>query len=381
MEFDWSAEQVRRRGEIVEFAKARLGADLIRRDADQSFDQAGWAAMADFGLTGLGVAEAYGGDGADPMTAAFLLEGLGHACADNGLLLALGAHLWGCAKAIELAGDEDQKRRWLPRLCRSEIGALAVTEAEAGSDIARISTTARRAGDGYVIHGRKTLTTNAPLADIFVVLASVEGAPAGSALSFFVLERGTPGLRPGPNQPKMGARTAALGEIELDACAAPAAHRLGPEGAGLGVFSRAMEFERNLILAPAVGTMQRLLDRSATQARERRQFGSAIGQFEHVSGMLVEMHASLEASRALLYRAAWLKAKGRPSAHASALAKLQISESWVRACEQALRIHGGRGYLVEAELERELRDAIGSRSYSGTSEVLKMLIARHLLVR
>jgi alkylation response protein AidB-like acyl-CoA dehydrogenase len=382
MEFAWRPDQIGLHEAAARLGRERLGQHLAARDRDQVFDAAGWLLCAESGATGLTVPACYGGRELDSLTAARVLEGLGYGCRDNGLMMALGAHLWGCVQPIAIAGTEAQKERFLPRLCAgAEIGALAATEPEAGSDIAAIATRAELHGDDYVLNGRKVLVTNAPLAGVLVVLAATDPARAGFGLTCFIVEGGTPGLTLAPNEAKMGMRTAALGEVTLRDCAVPAANRLGAEGAGLAIFHRTMAWERGMILAPAVGTMQRLLEQCCEHARTRRQFGAPIGQFQHVSGRLVEMQMRLETARAVLYRAAWLKAEGRPSDRESALAKLHISEAWVRSCEDAMQIFGGAGYLAAGELERELRDSLGSRLYSGSSDTLKALLARQLLAR
>ncbi len=382
MDFAWRPDQLALHDELSEFGRDHLGHDMLRRDRDEVFDAAGWAKAASAGLTGLSIQAEFGGRGADPLTAAFALEGLGYGCRDNGWLMSLGAHLFGCAHLIAGGGSAAQKARFLPPLCAgTRIGALAVTEKQAGSDVSALKTTARRDGADYVLDGHKVMVTNAPIADIVVVLATVNQDRAGLGLACFVVERGALGLAFGENETKMGLRTAPAGSVVLQECRVAESQRLGAEGAGLAIFDAAMAWERGMILAPAVGTMRRLLEMCCARARDRRQFGGAIGGFQHVSGKLVDMQARLETSRALLYKAAWLKARGRPSDRESALAKLHISEAWVRCCEDALQIHGGHGYMAAAEVERELRDAIGSRLYSGTSEVLKAMLGRRLMVR
>jgi alkylation response protein AidB-like acyl-CoA dehydrogenase len=382
MDFSRSPEQLALKADMAAFGHSALGLDLPRRDRDEIFDVPGWKSAAAIGLAGLTVPIHHGGSGHDALTAALLLEGLGHGCRDNGFLMSLGAHLWGCAQPIVVCGSQAQQERFLPKLANGAwLGALAVTEAQAGSDVAAIRTTARRESNTYVLDGNKILVTNAPLANIFLVLASTEPHRGSLGLSCFVLERETPGLTTGPNETKMGLRTAPIGGIDLKACHVPEENRLGPEGAGLAIFNAAMAWERNLILAPALGTMQRLLEISCTQARSRHQFGKRIGDFQHISCKLVDMEMRLEASRALLHKAAWLKTVGRPNDRESALAKLATSEAWVACCEHALQIHGGRGYLAATEVERELRDALGSRLYSGTTELLTAMLSRRLLAK
>jgi alkylation response protein AidB-like acyl-CoA dehydrogenase len=382
MDFSPSPEQLALAADMAAFGQHALGIDLARRDREEIFDAPGWQEAAALGLAGLTVPKRHGGCAHDALTAALLLEGLGHGCRDNGFLMSLGAHLWGCVQPIVVSGTEAQQERFLPPLASGAwLGALAATEPDAGSDIAAISTTARREGSAYVLDGKKILVTNAPIADLFLVLVATDPARAGLGLSCFLLERGTPGLVTGPNETKMGLRTAPVGGIELQACRVAEQNRLGPEGAGLAIFNSAMAWERNLILAPALGTMRRLLETSCAEARSRRQFGKKIGEFQHVSGKLVEMEMRLEAARALLLKAAWLKTQRRANDRDSAMAKLAVSEAWVACCEHALQIHGGRGYLAASEVERELRDALGSRLYSGTTELLTAVLARRLLAR
>jgi hypothetical protein len=175
---------------------------------------------------------------------------------------------------------------------------------------------------------------------------------------------------------KMGLSTAQMGEVVLDGCAVPARNRLGAEGSGLAIFNHTMEWERGFIMAFAVGAMERTLEASLAYARQRRQFDRPIGEFQAVASRLVDMRLRWETARLLLYRFAWLKQEGRAALAEAAMAKLAISESWVRSCEDAMRIHGGYGYLTETGIERELRDALASLSYSGTGEIQRQVVAR-----
>jgi hypothetical protein len=376
MDFALSAEQEKLKDAVTRMAREALGAELVRRDREQQFDHAGWRRCAEFGLHGLPVAEAYGGRGADPVTTLAALEALGYGCRDNGLSFALGAHLWGCVSPLAAFGSEALKKRLLPGLCAGErIGALAVTEAEAGSDAYSLRTRAERRGDRYVLTGRKTFVTNGPIADAILVLATLDPAKGIGGMAAFLVEKGTPGLRAGPAVEKMGLRTVPMGAIELEACAVPLENRVGAEGGGLALFSHAMEWERGFILGAAAGAMQRVFEACRAHARSRRQFGQPIGAFQLVSSRLVDMQLRLDAARLMLYRVAWLKASGRRALAEAAAAKLTVSEAWVQSCADAMQIHGGYGYLTEAEIEREMRDALASRLYSGTSEIQRQVIA------
>jgi len=377
MDFAFTPRQAELREAVIAMARAGLGRDLARRDREGGFDAEGWRRCAEAGLQGLPIERRWGGGGANVLEAAAAFEALGYACADNGLNFALGAHLWGCAMPLATFGSDAQKQRLLPELCSGRrIAALALTEPEAGSDAYSLQTRAARRGAGYVLNGRKVFVTNGPVADVVLVLATLDPAKKAHGVTAFLVEKGTPGLTLGPALEKMGLRTALMGEVRLDDCVLPPEGLLGREGGGLALFNHAMEWERGLILAPALGAMQRVLELTRARARERRQFDQPIGHFQLVSTKLVDMQLRLEAARLLLYKAAWLKSRGRPAIMEAALAKLSVSEAWVQACQDALQLHGGQGYLSETGIERELRDALASRIYSGTSEIQRQVVAQ-----
>ena len=284
----------------------------------------------------------YGGREADPLTTVAVLEGLGYGCRDNGLCFAINAHIWGCGSLISAFGTEPQKARFLPRLCTGEwIGALAVSEPEAGSDAYSLETTAEHRAAHYVLNGRKIFVTNGPVAGVIVVLARTNPRKDALGISGFLVEKDAPGLTLSPAVDKMGLHTAAMGEVLLEDCTIPAENRLGQEGGGLALLNHAMEWERGFILASAVGAMQRQLDQCREYARKRRQFGQPVGTFQLVSSKLVDMRLRVETARMLLYKVAWLKTAGRPAAMEASMAKLHISENWVQSCQDALQIHGG----------------------------------------
>ncbi|MBJ6764425.1 acyl-CoA dehydrogenase family protein [Myxococcaceae bacterium JPH2] len=377
MDFAWAPEDARMKSDAAAFAREQLSFDVVALDRDGTFNHEGWRRVAEFGVLGLPFPRRYGGAEQSLLTTAQALEGLGLGCADNGLGFALGAHLWACALPILLVGTEAQKERYLPSLARgTRVGSHAMTEPEAGSDVAALRTTATRRGDVYVLQGRKVFVTNAPVADLTVVFATVAPARGREGLTAFLVERGQPGLHVERTVSKMGLRTASMGELRLAGCEVPVSQRLGAEGAGLPLFAQLMEYERGFILAPALGAMERILARCVRHARERRQFERPIGDFQAVSTKLVEMRLRLETARGLLYRFAWLKQQGRSAMMEASLVKLHVSEAWVQTCLDAVQVHGGQGYLTETELEREARDALGSRIFSGTSEIQRDLVAR-----
>ena len=377
MEFSLTSEQTERQRRIREWAERSLNDDLEARDRARTFNREGWLASAQLGLVGLVAPSRYGGAELDPVSTMAALEALGRGSRDNGLNFALNAHLWGCVNPIATFATEEQKLAYLPRLTSGEwIGALAATEREAGSDVFSLQTRAAKRDDAYVLAGDKTFITNAPVADVFLVLATLDPARGAFGLTAFLVERRTSGLRVGERIDKMGLSTAQMGEVVLDGCAVPARNRLGPEGAGLAIFNHIMEWERGFIMAVAVGAMERQLEACLAYARGRRQFDRPIGQFQAVADRLVEMRLRWETSRLLLYRFAWLKRESRAALAEAAMTKLAVSEAWVRSCKDAMRIHGGYGYLTETGVERDLRDALGSLYYSGTAEMQRQILAR-----
>ncbi|MEX2556746.1 MAG: acyl-CoA dehydrogenase family protein [Actinomycetota bacterium] len=379
MDFELSEEQGVFRDEVIRFAQRELGEDLIDRDTDGAFDAKAWQRCAEFGIQGLPIPKEYGGQGADPLTVMLAMEALGYGCSDNGLLFSLNAQMWACEIPILRFGTEEQKQRYLPALCDgSMIAAHGMSEPGSGSDAFALSTKAELRGDRYVLNGSKTFVTNAPVAGVFVVFATTDKSLGFAGLCAFLLERGDPGLEVGEPIKKMGLRTSPMSELFFNDLEVPESRLLGKRGGGMALFTSAMEWERSCILASTVGSMERQLERSIVYARERKQYGQPIGKFQAISHRIVEMKLRLDTARLLLYRLGWSMGRGKASALDSALVKLHLSESFLASSMDALQIHGGYGYMTEYELEREVRDAFGSRLYSGTSDIQRNIAARML---
>lgn len=379
MDFMWTDEQLALKQSVIGFASRALNDGLIDDDRAGKFSRERWARCAEFGILGLSLPESYGGSNLDVLSTMLAMEALGYGCRDNGLLFALNAQMWAVQTPIHRFGSEVQRERYLPALVRGEIiGAHAITEPESGSDVFAMSATALRKGERYVLNGAKTFVSNAPIADLFLVFASTGRARGFMGISAFLIEKGHSGLSVGKPIEKMGLRTAPYAEVVLDDCEVPVAARLGNEGNGGTIFRHSMGWERSCILASHVGAMQRQLDTCVEYAKTRHQFGKSIGKYQSVSAMIVEMKLRLETSRLLLYQAGWLRAQGQEAVEEVALAKLHLSESFVQSSLQAIQIHGGYGYSTEFEIERDLRDALGGRIYSGTSEIQREIIARSL---
>ena len=364
---------------VAEFAASILNVGLAERDSDAAFHHEGWRRCAEIGIQGLPVPEEYGGVGAPAVTIAAALQGLGYGCADNGLLFSLGAHMWACETPIARFGTEAQKRRYLPPMCDgSLIASHAISEPGSGSDAFSLQTTVRRTDAGWLLNGSKTFATNAPDSDLFLVFATTDRSLGFAGLHVLLIERGTPGLEIGPPFQKMGLRSSHLGELFLSDCEVPVDALLGGEGAGMVIFNHSMRWERAMILAPAVGTMQRQLERCVRYAREREQFGSAIGKFQAVSHPIAEMKLRLESCHLMLGRVAALLDAGEATDLDAAMTKLQLSEALVQSSLDTLQIHGGAGYMTETGCERDVRDALAARLYSGTSELQRNVIAAQL---
>lgn len=377
MDFACSDRQQALRDSVAEFARKSLASDMIEMDRSHVFARDAWSKCADFGIQGLPIPEQYGGTGEDALTTVLAMETLGNGCRDNGLLFGIAAQMWSVQMPILHFGTEAQRARYLPRLCSGEwIGAHGMSEPDAGSDAFSLRTVATRDGDEYVLHGTKTFVSNAPVADCYVIFATVDRSLGALGITGFLVDRETPGLSVGRPIEKMGLRTSPMAQIHLDECRVPTDCRLGREGRGARIFNDSMEWERACILATALGAMQRQLDTCIRYAHERHQFGRAIGNHQLVSSRLVNMAMRIETGRHLLYKAVWLKQARQPADTAAAMAKLHISEGWIQSSLDAVQIHGGYGFTTEYELERELRDSIGSTLYSGTSEIQRAIIAR-----
>lgn len=379
MDFSFTEEQLAFKDAVIKFAQKELNEGLLERDREGELSRENWQKCADFGLLGLATPEDYGGAAADIVTTMLVMEGLGYGCHDNGLIFAMNAQMWSVQHPILTFGTEAQKQKYLPGLCSGElIGAHAMSEPDSGSDAYSLRTRAQRVEGGYVLTGSKMFVTNAPIADLTLVFATVDPARRLAGITAFLIENGTPGLSTGRPLEKMGLRTSPMGEVILQDCFVPEENRLGREGAGSSIFNDSMEWERSCILGSHVGAMERQLEQAIRYARERRQFGQPIGKFQSVANRIADMKVRLETARLILYKIAWLKQLGKPAVMEAALAKLYLSEAYVQSSQDAIRTLGGYGYMSEFEVERDLRDAIGGTIYSGTSDIQRMIIARLL---
>jgi len=364
---------------VRRFARTRLSPGARQREAEARFDRKLWDECAEFGLCGLPLPEAWGGSGLDAVDTMLVVEALGQACEDGGLVFSLGAHMFASAVPIWRSGATEIHARYLRDLATGKLlCANATTEPEAGSDIHAMKASARRDGDDYVLDGSKCFITNAPVADLFLVYAKTDPAAGFMGISAFVVPRDTAGLRVVAEHGKTGLRTSPWGSVYLQDCRVPVAARVGPEGAGAGLFGESMIWERCCLFAYYVGAMERALDGAIEHVRNRQQFGKRLGSFQSVQNRIVDMKLRLETSRLLLYRTGELHRQGKRCDDAVAMCKLWISEAAVQSGLDAVQIFGGTGVSLETGVDALLRDAIPARIFSGTSEMQRTIIARLL---
>ena len=372
-----TSEQEQLQLAAIEFAKSALGRQMVVRDREQRFCREDWQRCAEFGVQAMPIPSEHGGLGLGIVSLIAVMEGLGYGCRDSGLLFSLNAHLWTNSIPILQYGTDAQRREYLPGLCNGTlIGANGASEPDAGSDIFSLRTRAVRRGDAYVLNGAKTFVTNAPVADLFVVYATIDAKLGPMGVTAFIIRRDTPGLVIGNHLEKMGLRTSPMAEVFLEDCEIPVANRLGREGRGVEIFECSMEWERGCILGSFLGVMRRQLEQCIAYARNRKQFGQPIGKFQSVANKLVDMRVRLDTSRPLVYRIGHLKEQNKKALLEASVAKLYVSEALVQSTLDAVQVYGGYGYMTDQEVERDLRDAIGSTLYSGTSEIQRNIIAR-----
>lgn len=376
MDFSLSQEQLTFRDSVIEFAKKELNKDVMENDEKSNFPWENWKKCAEMGLLSLQVPEEYGGTGADLLTTVVALEALGYACKDSGLVHAIVTHTC-CVIQISLFGNESQKKRYLPILSRGEkISAQAITEPDAGSDLISMITRAEKNGDGYVINGRKIFISNGPIAELALVFAVTNPQRIRfGGVSCFIVEKGFEGFDTGKPFRKMGLNTLQNGELVFDDCRVPAGNLLGGEGQGMVLFNEIIEWERALLMAAHLGTMERLLELSIKYSNERSQFGQSIAKYQSISNKIANMKVNVELGKLISYKVAWLKDQKKRTTLEASIGKLFLSESLRDACLDAIQIHGAYGYMKEFEIERELRDSIAATIYSGTSEMQRNIIS------
>ena len=365
---------------VRRFADARIAPLAAQIDETDEFPAELFREMAGLGYLGAPYPPEYGGAGADSVMVALLLEEVSRASGAVGS--SLNAHLSLASSVIAWHGSEAQKRTFLARLTTGRaLGAFGLTEPSGGSDAAACRTRAVRAGDHYRVTGSKAFNTNGPVADIFVITARTSDGPGSRGVSAFIVERGTPGFSVGPPDRKHGVHGSPTATLYFDAAPVPAANLIGREGEGFRQFAHTLDRGRVNVAALALGLGQAALDAAVTYARQREQFGQKIAAFQGVQFPIAEAATELEAARLLTLNAARMADADLPIKKEAAMAKFFAAEAALRACNSAVEIHGGYGYMREYPVERYLRDAKMYQIGEGTSQIQRMIIAREILGR
>jgi alkylation response protein AidB-like acyl-CoA dehydrogenase len=373
VDFGYRDDQLAVQGAVRDFARGRIVPNAEKWSESGAFPIELLPELAQLGLTGLAVPVELGGAGLDVLTIALVMEELG--AADGSIALTIAAHNSLCIGHLLVAASDEQKRRWLPPLARGEyLGAWALTEPSSGSDAIAVQSRAVRDGDAYVLNGTKQFITNGSLAGFAVVAAG-----AGERkLSAFGVSRGTPGFRPGRTERKMGLHASDTSQLVLEDCRVPEGDRIGADGAAFDDVKKVLDRGRIGIGALALGLGRAALETAVAYAKERRQFGRPIAEFEMIQWKIVRARTQLDAGRLLVHRAAALADCGRPFGVAASKAKLYATEAASRAANDSLQILGGYGYLRDYPVERMLRDARLMEIGEGTSEVQRIVIAKDL---
>jgi alkylation response protein AidB-like acyl-CoA dehydrogenase len=378
MDFALSSQHAEIQRMVRDFAERRIVpvADELERKGE--FPHEIIREAAGLGLLGVPYPEEIGGTGLDSLAYAITVEELSRASGSVGIIVSAHTSL-GC-NPIWLAGTDAQKERYLRPMASGEvIGAYGLTEPGAGSDSRGTKTRARRDGDQWVLNGSKRFITNAGVAGTYIVTAVTESEQESGRISAFIIEADTPGFSIGRMEEKMGLHASNTGELIFTDARIPLENLLGEEGQGDKLFLKTLDGGRIGIASMALGLAQAAFEAASAYAKERRQFGRAIGEFQGVAFMIADMATQIDAARLMTYRAAWLKDAGKPYSTEAAMAKLYASEVARDVTNDAIQVHGGYGYITEYRVERYLRDAKLTEIGEGTSEIQRMVIARNLL--
>ena len=378
VEFSLTPEQIAFQEEVLKFCRRQIAPMAEESDREGKFCWEAWRKMAEFGLLGLPYPSEYGGGDADVLTAVLAGEAMGKGGAEGGLLLSWGAHTYLCGDTILKNGSEDQKKKYLPRIAAGEwVGAMGLTEPDAGSDAASIRTTATRKGDVYVLNGTKMFITNGPIAEVICVYATINRDLKHMGITGFIVEKDFKGFSVGKKLNKMGVRASTTSELIFEDCEVPKESLLGEEGQGFMAALGTLEWDRSALLAPTVGGFDFILEQCARYAKERKQFGRSIADFQAIQHKLADIKVFIEGLRLLIYRVAWYKDQGRPLNHLeAAIAKLMAGDWGMLCASDAVQIYGGYGYIHEYPVERIFRDTKLGSIGGGTSEIQKTIIAK-----
>jgi alkylation response protein AidB-like acyl-CoA dehydrogenase len=378
MEFSLSEVQEQIRTMTQDFAAREVRPQAARLDDEAVFPKELVGRLAELGLMGMMVPEAWGGTGLDALSYAIAMENISWGCASTGVTMSVNNSLY-CDPVLKYSTDA-QKEKWLrPFASGEKLGCFGLTEPDSGSDAAHMKTRAAKKGDGYVLQGAKNWITNGPEADAIVVFAATDSAAGAKGVSAFLVERGTPGYVVGHKDKKLGIRGSPSCTVSFDDCYVPADNRLGAEGEGFKIAMGTLDGGRIGIAAQALGIARAAFEAALDWSKERKSFGKVISEHQAIQHKLADMATQIEAARLLTWRAAYLKDQGTRNSREAAQAKLFASEVATRVAHQAVQIFGGYGYSTEYPVERHYRDARITEIYEGTSEIQRIVIAANVL--
>jgi alkylation response protein AidB-like acyl-CoA dehydrogenase len=378
MEFDYTPEQIHLRKAVREFAEAEIAPHVLEWDEEQIFPLEAIKKAGQLGFLGAIFPEDLGGAGLGYVDYAIIIEELSRVDPSVGLIVA--AHNSLCTNHIFIAGSDEQRQKYIPKLATGEwIGSWSLTETESGSDAAGTRTKAVKDGACWVLDGSKIFTTNAQYADVCVAMAVTDRGASQHGISAFILEKGVPGFRVGKKENKLGMRASATGELVFTDCRVPESQLLGKRGEGFIDSLRILDGGRISIAALAVGTAQGAYEAALKYSKQRKQFGRFISEFQTIQNKLADMATEIDAARLLTYRSGWMKDQGQRVTKESSMAKLFSSEVAVRVTNEAVQIHGGNGFIKDYPVEKFYRDVKLCTIGEGTSEIQRLVIARQLL--
>lgn len=377
MNFELNKRQNLFRQMIREFADKEVKPIAAEVDETESFPLENVVKMGKLGIMGIPIPAKYGGAGGDNIMYSIAVEELSRVCGTTGVIVS--AHTSLCVAPIYEFGNEEQKNKYLPKLCSGEwIGAFGLTEPNAGTDASAQQTTAVETEEGYLLNGNKIFITNAGYAHVYIVFAMTDKSVGVKGISTFIVEKDTPGFSIGKKELKLGIRGSATCELIFENCIIPKENLLGKIGGGFSIAMKTLDGGRIGIAAQALGIAQGALDETVKYTKERKQFGRTISQFQNTQFQMADLYTKTEASRLLVRSAAYKKDSGEQYSCDAAMAKLFASETAMEVTTKAVQFHGGYGYTREYPVERMMRDAKITEIYEGTSEVQRMVIAARM---
>jgi alkylation response protein AidB-like acyl-CoA dehydrogenase len=378
MDFSLTEEQKILSRSVEKFAKAEIAPGVEEREEKGEFSREIWQKLSEFGMTGLSIPKEYGGGGADALTSLIAAQSLARGGNDGGLNNVWGSHLFLCAMPIAEMGTEKQKKKYLPKMATGEwIGGLGLTEPDAGSDATSLKTRAEKRGDYYILNGSKTFISNAPIADLLLVVVSTDSSKRSKGLSLFIIETSLPGFSTGKPLKKHMMHSAPTSEVFLDDCQVPTENLIGEEGQGFIAMLKSLGWER-IGLASLLGLMEADWNLCLEYVKQRKQFGKPIGSFQQIQAKLAEMKMDLEAARWLTYHLAWKKDRGENIGLDAAITKTFLTEAGLRNSLKAVQIFGGYGAMREYSVGRNLWLWKTATIGGGTSEIQRNIMGRML---